>query len=704
MDNPVGAPAQPKPRKGPVYAWWLVLCLVGLDYFSTLAYLPSMAAQADRMHAPLAAALVAALTLLAALPVYLYVVGRSPHGSGATGLLERLVHGWSGKVFILILLGFVATDFIVTRTLSVADAAIHITHNPFWRAHVDWVESNKETVRNWFPELLRGSFFDFWNEQLVVTVILFVLTFLFYAFIARGFNKPFMYLAAAVVILFLVVNGIVVGQALSYLAGRTDRIQTWIATLRVHTGGEAMAPLLLFLALSALVHAPQIALGLSGFELSMTSAPLVRGRADDDPEHPRGRIRRTRLLLCVAAVIMSLFVVGSVTAVSQLVPQAALDGTARGDEEANGPAMHRALAYLAHGGRIDAHFLAPVKPMEGRAPVAQDAEGEALCDWFGQGFGTLYDVSTVLILCLAGASVAIGMRQLVPQYLARFGMQLQWAEKVGVILHLFNLAILVMTLFFHASVSAQQWAYAASVMVLLASAGLAAHLDLRHRWQRSAWKGIVTLPSLLMCILFLLLVGLVLWQSRSGLYIPVTLVLVILITGFLSRWLRSTELRFQGFDFVDDASRARWDEICRLEFQVLVPHRPDHLPLAEKDREIRAQHRMGPDVPIIFVEAELGDPSDFLMRPVMQVEKRDGFEVIRLSRCASIAHVLAAIGLAFSQVGRPPEIHFGWSEEPPMAANLGFLLFGEGNIPWMVHALIRKAEHDPVRQPRVIVG
>src|SRR3954469_19321080 len=103
----------------PPSAWWLVLCLVGLDYFSTLAYLPSIAVAAAGPLAPIAALGVVAVTLLAALPVYFYVVGRSPHGEGATGLLEKHVHGWPGKFLVLILLGFVATDFVITRTLSV---------------------------------------------------------------------------------------------------------------------------------------------------------------------------------------------------------------------------------------------------------------------------------------------------------------------------------------------------------------------------------------------------------------------------------------------------------------------------------------------------------------------------------------------------------------------------------------------------------
>src|SRR6185312_8345943 len=99
----------------------------------------------------------------------------------------------------------------------------------------------------------------------------------------------------------------------------------------------------------------------------------------------------------------------------------------------------------------------------------------------------------------------------------------------------------------------------------------------------------------------------------------------------------------------------------------------------------------------------LGDPSDFFQQPLMEIHKEGEMEVIRVSRCASVAHVLASIGLAFREVGRPPEIYFDWSEEAALAANLNFLLWGQGNIPWLVHELVRKAEVDPGRRPRVVI-
>ncbi len=170
---------------------------------------------------------------------------------------------------------------------------------------------------------------------------------------------------------------------------------------------------------------------------------------------------------------------------------------------------------------------------------------------------------------------------------------------------------------------------------------------------------------------------------------------MVLFTAIVSRWRRSTEPRFDGFDFADEATERRWDEICKLEFQVLVPHDPAHGTLADKEDEIRKRHRLGPDVPIIFIEAHLGDPSDFFQKPSMHIGRMNGSEVISVRHCTSIAHVIASIGLAFREVGRPPELHFSWSNESPMAANLHFLLLGQGNVPWMVHELMHKAEPNP---------
>ena len=109
-------------------------------------------------------------------------------------------------------------------------------------------------------------------------------------------------------------------------------------------------------------------------------------------------------------------------------------------------------------------------------------------------------------------------------------------------------------------------------------------------------------------------------------------------------------------------------------------------------------------MPIVFVEAEVGDPSDFHHIPLMEIRESEERFIIGVTRCASVAHVIATIALELSSVGKPPEVHFGWSNENPMSASVSFVLFGEGNVPWMVRELIRKAEPNRERRPRVFIG
>ncbi len=644
------------------YAWWLVLGLVGLDCFSTLGYLPTIAVEGAKEMAPLAAVTVSLLILFAALPVYLYVVGRSPHGRGATGLLESHLSGWGGKLFILFLLGFVATDFVMTRALSTADASKHLLANEYTQSGLVWLLDRKDVIHDALPSLLQGWFTDrvfaWWDEQLIVAVILTILGFALYFFLLRGFSRAFLYSAAFIVALFLFVNALVIGSCLVYVARHSEYMTNWMELVGFASRNEPPFVLFIILAGFALYGLPALVLGLSGFELSMAVAPLVRGRPDDDPIRPRGRIRNMRKLLVAVAVLMAVLVPASVASVKFLVPREMM--------AEDRPARHRALAYLAHGGVLhlpgkrvgtdkpltnpeelmeEMNEAAPPQRQVEQQPQAEQPDvpakemearlnlptGADLNPLFGPAFGTLYDLSAVLILVLAGASVTISLRDLLPQYLTRYGMEMHWAHRIGVLLHSFNLIVLIVVIAFHASVAQQQGAYATSVLVLLAVAALAAAIDLRSRWRASRFRLLVAIPFIFIFVFFWWMSGIVSSENSAGSIIALLFVAVLFISAGVSRWRRSTELRYDGFTFADEESGIRWEQIRRLEFQVLAPHRPDHLTLAEKDADLRARHRLGPDVSIIFIEAMLGDPSDFQQHPLMRIVRQDGMEVIRVS-------------------------------------------------------------------------
>jgi hypothetical protein len=451
------------------HPWWKVIWLTGVDYFSTLGYQPGIALLAAGAVAPIATVILVLVTLLGALPVYAQVAGRSYAGQGSIAMLENLLKGWKGKVLVLALLGFAATDFVITMTLSAADAAKHAIENPFLQPVLG-------------------------DHQILVTLA--ILTVLAAVFL-KGFTEA-IGLAAAAALPYLALNLVVLGRGAWEVIAHPVLFADWRAALAVK--GDVS----LLIAGAVLVF-PKLALGLSGFETGVSVMPLIDGGEADRGYNPRngsapiGRVANTRKLLLTAAAIMSGMLILSSFVTTLLIAPA--------DYQPSGKASGRAIAFLAHR-------------------------------YFGSGFGTVYDLSTILILGLAGASAMAGLLHLIPRYLPRFGMAPRWAAlSRPLVLVLFAVDV-VITLIFGADVEAQSGAYATGVLVLILSAAFAATLAL---WRERCWK--LTFYTGILCLVFAYTLADNCLERPDGLIIGTVFTLLLMLACALSRSIRSVELR-----------------------------------------------------------------------------------------------------------------------------------------------------------------
>jgi positive regulator of sigma E activity len=438
------------------------------------------------------------------------------------------------------------------------------------------------------PGWLRTATDGSWNRQTVVTLLVLLLGTVVGVVFFKGYSRGFVRLAAVTVAVYLGLTLFVVGSGAAYLAAHPDLVGRWWDDVWAGNWKPGTEPAPVAngwgLAAACVPLFPALALGLSGFELALMAMPLVRGKPTDTPEDPRGQVRNTRIVLVVAAVTMSAYLLASTLVTTVLIPPGALT--------ADGQAKYRSLAYLAHGG-----------------PLSDGQPGTALGPAFGLTFGTVYDVSTVAILALAGLSFAMTLAAWIPPYLTRLGMEFNWSVKLGFLVWLFTLLKFAVTAYFGADVGAHRAAYLTGVLAVFGFAALAAAVDV---WQRRRRPAPVFLLALLVFAASLVWV---VWQRPVGAAFAAAFVVLVLVVSVVSRAWRSTELRSDGFDFADRASEHEWARLKASDYPILVPVRPGPKDLKAKEVEVRARHRIPGALPVMFVQAELADPSDFHHKP-----------------------------------------------------------------------------------------
>ena len=596
------------------------MCLTGVDYFSTLGYQPSIAFLAAGYLSPVATFVLVLLTVFGALPVYGRIAALSPHGQGSLSILEERLPRWRGKALVLCLLGFAATDFIITITLSAADATAHIIENPF--------------VPEWI------------HHPVGVTLLLLAAL---GAIFLRGFREA-IWLAVTLVALYLLLNVVIIAHGLLMLIREPALVADWQRNLFAVQGNPLM------MVAAAVIVFPKLALGLSGFETGVAVMPLVRGDGATPDEVLASRVANTRKLLKTAALTMSVLLIGSSIVSTMLIPADAF--------QEGGPANGRALAYIAH----------------------RD---------LGEIFGTLYDLSTIAILWFAGASAMAGLLNLVPRYLPRYGMAPDWARATRPLVVLITGIAFLVTWIFEANVDAQGGAYATGVLMLMTSAAVAVAIALPRSRTYFVPISLVFIYTTVANII----------ERPEGIKIASWFIVTIIVSSFISRVVRSTEIRISGVKYDEMAGRFV-NEVAERKAVRIIANRPDSgLPAeyAHKLAEARASHHLPEDV-VLFLEVKPGDASEFTDELEVQGVTVAGYRVLRCTSPA-IPNAIAALLLDLrDRTDVIPHAYFGWTEGNPIAYLLKFLAFGEGDTAPVCREVLRQAESDPVRRPRIHVG
>lgn len=585
--------------------------LTGVDYFSSIAYQAGIALIAAGILAPIATCILVLVTLGCAVPVYREVARRSFAGQGSIALLEHLVRGWPSKMFVLVLLGFAGTDFVITMTLSAADSAKHAVENPLLKPLIG-------------------------DAHMLLTIGLLALL---AAVFIRGFGEA-INLAAAVALPYIALNGVVIARCGWQILHHPEVVSHWHQLL--HGSGQSWASVIL----AACFVFPRLALGLSGFETGVSVMPLIKGEEGEkqDPNlHPKVRIRNTGRLLLTAAAIMSVLLIGSSIVTTGLIPA---------DAYTNGSASGRAMAYLAHA-------------------------------YLGNVFGSVYDISTILILWFAGASAMAGLLNLIPRYLPRFGMAPHWTSRARPLVLVLFAIDLVVTFVFQGSVERQGGAYATGVLVLILSAAVAAALGLWDEASNPATR-MKSCYFWLCAVIFAYTLVVNIKERPDGIIIASIFIALLIVTSLVSRYYRATELRVRECAFVDAQSKLLWEQLRGSGLNLVPVTSGDAEHRDQIGRSIENVYRL--NGPLTFLHVELlDDRSNFYEDLRVRVCKEQKDYLITVYNANVVANTIAYMSISLQAKRILLRLAH---ERTPLTRAVKYVLFGTGETGLMVYEIL----------------
>ena len=417
---------------------------------------------------------------------------------------------------------------------------------------------------------------------------------------------------------------------------------------------------------------PKLALGLSGFETGVSVMPLIKNGASDSQEKfphrknnlvlPIKRIKGTKKLLLNSALIMSAYLITSSVVTSVLLKQSqVIDG---------GEASGRALSFLAH-------------------------------KYIGTIYGTIYDVSTIIILGFAGASALAGLLNIIPRYLPRFGMAPEWASFRRPLVVIITLISVLILFVFNANVNAQAGAYATGVLALILSAAIAVTLSIRKENKLKPSK------RLKFKVVYFSVVALVFTYTLidnikirpDGLVIAFIFFIAILLASAISRWRRAFELRVESHNILGAESEKLWEEIKNKKVNLVPISSADKKWFKHKENKIKEHYKC--EAPLAFLSIVLRDDrSEFETPLVIKVSRMDNDAnnyLIEVSGAVAIPNTVAYI----SEQIDPIAIYLGLARKNAMEQAIFYVLFGEGEIGILTYKVLvqywESTDEDDVR-------